>query len=110
MPLDLPSTYGWEPATVCTWAFVIAGDIMVVTTTASCTKFYTDYTVPVLILLRPPLSVPPFIGLMGNPQQFSIPAAMPLPRASCLEQDRPSCREKVSWISKFLLLPVTEQI
>lgn len=50
MPLGLPSTYGWEPAAVCTWAFVTAGDITMVITTASYTEFDTDYTVPVLLL------------------------------------------------------------
>lgn len=50
MPLGHPSTYGWEPATVYTWAFVAAGDITMVITTASCTEFDSDYAVPILLL------------------------------------------------------------
>lgn len=42
--------------------------------------------------LRSTTSVPPFIGLTGNPQQFSFPAAMPLPQQAVSKGN--SCRER----------------
>jgi len=118
MPLDLPSTCGWEPATVCTQAFVTAGDVMVVMTTAFCTKFNTDYTVPVLILKDPLYQFPLPQDSQAVPGNLASLQKCQLPRASCLDAGRPSvwylkdlpAGKEVSGISKFLLLPATEQI
>lgn len=50
MPLHLPSTCGWESATVCAWIYVTTGNIVVVmlpvlTTLFQCCYFKVPYII-----------------------------------------------------------------